>query len=328
LTPIATVIFTGMEIPALAAITGFTGYSWLAFLFLFLVIHGIADILLIILEFCGIKPTKNLSREILIFTLVISISTLSYGYFEAKNIEIKRLTLKTDKLPSKYKKIRIAQISDVHFSPLISTEKATEIKNLISKEKPDLIISTGDLLDRAIRNHDQVAKIMSQLQAPFGKFAITGNHEFIADLNYSINFTQKCGFKLIRNDYLVVKDSLNLVGLDDYSASRFGFIQDISEYDILKKVDVSKYTILLKHQPRTEESNYPLFDLQLSGHTHAGQIFPFTLLVKFVFNYIDGLYKLDKNTLLYVNRGTGTWGPPIRFLATPEITIIDIINKK
>lgn len=327
LTPVATVFFSYRGIPFWAAITGFTGYGWLAFLFLFLVIHGAADIILFIAERGGFIPPGYMAKEVLAGTLILSVSLLGYGIHEAATLPVERLTIETVKLPRDVKTLKIMQISDIHFSPMISVEKALLIKNIALAEKPDIIISTGDFLDRSIRNSDEVASVMRSIPAPKGKFAITGNHEFISGLEESIDFIEKSGFTMIRNRTVTVA-GINLAGVDDLSAKRYGY--DVKS-DEVKALDESAgnglYTILLKHQPRVAESSVGRFDLQLSGHTHGGQIFPFTLLVKIAFPYICGDYDLGNGSRIHVSRGTGTWGPPVRFIARPEVTIIELRRK-
>lgn len=324
LTPVATTFFSYRGIPFWAAITGFTGYSWLAFLFLFLVIYGAVDIVLFIAERAGFVPPRYMAREVFIVTLVVSISLLGYGFYEARQIRIERITVETPKLPAGIDRVRIVQLSDIHFSPMISVGAAKKIRALVEHERPDIIVSTGDFLDRAIFNSDEVARVMGGMKAPMGNYAITGNHEYIADVNTSVAFIEKSGFTMLRNRGVTVKKILNLVGVDDLTAERFGERGTVSEEEALRSVPGELYTVLLKHQPRVTKKNTPLYDLQLSGHTHAGQIFPFTMLVRLVFPYICGMYSIDENTMLYVSRGTGTWGPPVRFLVPPEITVIDV----
>jgi len=232
--------------------------------------------------------------------------------------------VETPKLPAGIDRVRIVQLSDIHFSPMISVGAAKKIRALVEHERPDIIVSTGDFLDRAIFNSDEVARVMGGMKAPMGNYAITGNHEYIADVNTSVAFIEKSGFTMLRNRGVTVKNILNLVGVDDLTAERFGERGTVSEEEALRSVPGELYTVLLKHQPRVTKKNTPLYDLQLSGHTHAGQIFPFTMLVRLVFPYICGMYTIDGNTMLYVSRGTGTWGPPVRFLVPPEITVIDV----
>jgi len=327
LTPVATFIFSAREMSILASITGFTGYSWLAFLGLFLVIHGILDLIVFILEKRGREFSKKTIQIITAVAVSINVIIIIYGYFEALNIQVEKVTFVSPKI-KEGRTIKIVQISDVHFSPIISVHSAKKIRDLVQKQNPDIIISTGDFLDRAIRKKKEVAAVMRTLKAPLGKYAITGNHEFIADIKYSVNFIENSGFKLIRNDTVIIDDMINLSGVDDLSASRFGYTIKISEATVLSKVDTKNYTILLKHQPKVNLENTKNYDLQLSGHTHAGQIFPFTLFAKIAFPYLCGFYKINDHTDIYVNRGTGTWGPPIRFLVTPEITVIELKHGK
>lgn len=326
LAPLATIFFSYRGIPFWAAITGFTGYSWLAFLFLFLVINGTADILLFAAEKTGFIPPGYMAREILAVTMVISVSLLGYGVHEAGTLPVERLVIETAKFPPDVKILKIMQISDIHFSPIISVDKAKLIKNIAEIEKPDILVSTGDFLDRSIRNSDDVAEVMRSIGAPKGKFAVTGNHEFITGIDGSVEFLERSGFTMIRNRALTAA-GINLAGVDDLSAKRFELYKEADEKGILSVAANGLFTILLKHQPRVKRESIGLFDLQLSGHTHGGQIFPFTLLVKMAFPYICGEYDLGSGSRLYVSRGTGTWGPPVRFVARPEVTIIELRRK-
>ncbi len=326
LTPVATVIFSQHGPTFMAAITGFTGYSWLAFLFLFLVIHGISDVVLFTTEKAGFSPPEYTARLVFFLTMVISIAILFYGRYEAKQIQIERIVVKTQKLPANDSKITIVQLSDIHFSPITGVKTAQMLHNLVQKEKPDIIVSTGDLLDRGIRRPNEVAAILRSMKAPMGKYAVTGNHEFFVGIEDSIKFTAESGFKTIRNDIVNVNNELSIMGVDDPTASRFGLKLKVNEKELMSRLNPSRFNLLLKHQPRIETTSLGKFDLQLSGHTHAGQIFPFTILVKLAFPYICGWYELEKHSRLYVSRGTGTWGPPFRFLASPEITVFELRN--
>jgi hypothetical protein len=328
LTPVATTIFSYQGIPLMAAITGFPGYSWLAFLFLFLLIHGSVDIILFAAEKAGFVPSGYMAREILIVTMVLSGSVLAYGYHEAKDIKVERLVVETNKLPAGTKELKIVQLSDVHFSPINSVDLAAKIKSIVNIEKPDIIVSTGDFLDRAIRNRTGVIAALNGLSAPLGKYAVTGNHEFIAGIDNSVDFISRAGFLLLRNRNVSIDGVINLAGVDDSDAPRFGIKIDKSEKDVLEEAEPGKFTILLKHRPVIDRQTSAMFDLQLSGHTHAGQIYPLRFIVKLIFKYAAGFYIIDNNTVLYVSKGAGTTGPPIRVLAPPEITVIVLKHKR
>jgi predicted MPP superfamily phosphohydrolase len=120
---------------------------------------------------------------------------------------------------------------------------------------------------------------------------------------------------------------MNVAGVDDPAARRFGLFTDIPEMNILSTLDPEQFTLLLKHKPVIDEDSLGMFDLQLSGHTHRGQIFPFKFIVQIFFPKLSGYFDLKENSHLYVSRGTGTWGPPIRFLSPPEVTVIDLVGE-
>ncbi len=218
------------------------------------------------------------------------------------------------------------QISDVHFSPLIGIYMAERINSIAKEQSPDLLVSTGDLLDPGIIDRDQIVTILKDIDLPLGKIAVMGNHEFYSTVDYSEKFIEDSGFTLLRDGVIEVGDSLVIGGVDDPAIRR---VMDatpppIHKYMSLKSKD--RYSILLKHQPRIEGNSEKYIDLQLSGHTHAGQIYPFKYFVQLLFPYMHGRYDLEDGAILYVSRGAGTWGPPFRFLAPPEITIIEIVG--
>ncbi len=326
LTPIATIIFSRYDQPAIAAITGFAGYSWLAFLGLFLGIHGVADISLFTAERFGVKASEQFTRLISITTLLLCISILVYGSFEAKDIQVENISIQTDKIAPN-KKIKIMQISDVHFSPLIGVSMAEKINKIAENNNPDLLVSTGDLLDPGIIDRNKIVSILSNIKPSLGKLAVMGNHEFYSTVEYSENFIAEAGFALLRDRTIEIGEDLIVGGVDDPAIRRVKEAVPPPVKGFMNRKTQDRYTILLKHQPHIEKGSEEFFDLQLSGHTHAGQIYPFYYFVKMIFPRMEGRFELEKNSILYVNRGAGTWGPPFRFLAQPEITILEIIGK-
>ena len=119
---------------------------------------------------------------------------------------------------------------------------------------------------------------------------------------------------------------INIAGVDDPTVDAYGLAKETTETKLLSGLSRQHFTVLLKHRPVIEKNNVGYFDLQLSGHTHNGQIFPFNFVVRRFYPFITGYFSLPNDAHLYVNRGTGTWGPPIRFLSPPEITVIDLIH--
>jgi hypothetical protein len=225
-------------------------------------------------------------------------------------------------------RLRIVQISDVHLGLIVREDRLRTIINVVKELQPDILVSTGDLVDGQINELDGLSDLFKEINPVFGKFAITGNHEFYAGLDQAIAFTEKAGFTLLRGKAVNINGVINIAGVDDRTAERYGLYADINEAKLLSGLDQEVFTLLLKHRPRVHEGSTGLFDLQLSGHTHKGQIFPFSLVTAMYFPMDSGFINLPARSSLYVSRGTGTWGPPMRFLSPPEITVFDIVSKK
>lgn len=319
---------------SLAINLSWLGYTWMAFVVLFLFFGIITDVLrfsFFLISKIALLDLSSIFNKIpkisyFIVPLLISVILVIYGYFEAINIKTERIIIETDKIR---KNTRIVQISDVHVGLIWREKRVKKIVEIISEAKPDIVVSTGDLVDAQIDRLNHLADLFKEIKPPYGKFAITGNHEFYAGLTQALSFIEKSGFVVLRDSGLILKDlNINLIGLDDYEAERYGFNLNIDNSNLLRGFGQTGYTILLKHRPFVDREFIDYFDLQLSGHTHKGQLFPFSLLTGLYYNKRDaGLIELKKGKYLYVSRGTGTWGPPIRIFAPPEITIIDIIIK-
>ncbi len=306
------------------------GYTWMGTLFLFVCAAFIIDVYHVIVylisalshgAFLNLMPSAKTSFYV---PLVFSITVAIYGYFEAKSIHTERIEINTSKLPEGIGRLRIVQISDVHIGLII---RKTRLKNIIDKVKaadPDILVSTGDLVDGQINSLSGLADMIKEIHTKYGGFAITGNHEFYAGVEHAMDFTRKAGFVVLRGEGLNVNGIINVAGVDDPAGKPFGVYKETSEKALLSNLPENRFTILLKHRPIVDKESIGLFDLQLSGHTHKGQIFPFSLITKLSYIIDAGYMDLGSNAALYVNRGAGTWGPPIRFLAPPEITIIDL----
>lgn len=308
----------------LARALSYIGYTWMGLLFLFCSISMPLDIL-------GFFTNRInfLRRSINIpvsFSFIVSSSLATaivfYGFFEARNIRIERHTIKTQKISER---IRIVQISDVHIGLIVRGDRIRRIVDLIKRENPDIVVSTGDLVDGQINNLRGLSDILYEVKPRYGKFAVTGNHEFYAGLKQAIEFTEKAGFMVLRGEGITVSNLINIAGVDDPAGKDYNQYIDISEKHLLSQFPKERFTILLKHRPTVKGDSIGFFDLQLSGHTHKGQIFPFSLFTWLYYPVHAGKMSLTDSSYLYVSRGTGTWGPPIRFLAPPEITVIDLI---
>jgi hypothetical protein len=317
-----------------ACTLSYIGYIWMGVLFLFFVISIFFDAYRLLIYVAGRINGKNLSSLIpsplyfFIIALIVSLSMNAYGYFEAKNIRTEAITIHTSKIPKVIGRFRIIQVSDVHIGMIIRNERLENIVSAVRRAEPDLVVSTGDLLDGQIDNIASAADLLREIRPRYGKIAVMGNHEFFAGIEAALAFHERAGFLVLRGEALTPADWVSIAGVDDATGSRFGDYRYVPEKELLAKLPEKTFRLLLKHRPDIEPESPGLFDLQLSGHTHRGQIYPFVWLTRLVFPYHSGYYPLPKDSRLYVNRGVGTWGPPVRFLAPPEVTIIDLLHKE
>ena len=316
---------------ALARGLAYISYMWMGLLFVFITSSFLFDIY----KFLHYLA-RNLSGSLLanltlsprgytLISIFLSIAIIGYGYFEALNIRTEHITIETDKLPASIEKIRIAQISDVHLGLIVGKLRFGRMLDNVREARPDLLVSTGDLVDGHMDDPESLAVMLKNIPTRYGKYAITGNHEFYAGLKDALAFTEKAGFTVLRGKGQTVQGVINIVGLDDPARGPYRSEHMVLEKELLQSLPREKFTLFLKHQPVISKSSLSLFDLQLSGHTHQGQIFPFNFMTRLAYRIPSGLTNLGNNTRIYVSRGTGTWGPPIRFLAPPEVTVIDLV---
>ncbi len=317
-----------------ARLAAYAGYIWMGAVFLFFAVSLAMDIArFLVYLFClGIRSgMPGYIRSNLLFfiaPLAVSVLVAAYGLYEAQDIRIERVRITTNKLPAGIEKLTIVQISDVHLGLLIREERLKKIVKAIQEEDPHILVSTGDLVDGQINNLNGLYDMLKGIRPRYGKFAIMGNHEFYAGIDVSTDFTRKAGFRMLRGESVTIDGAINVAGVDDAVSGRHGNDTYRQERAALSGLPPGIFTILLKHRPVVDPSSARTFDLQLSGHTHNGQIFPFTYLTRIAFPMYAGLHRLEGGSLLYVSRGSGTWGPPIRFLAPPEVTVIELTRGK
>ncbi len=316
-----------------ARLMSYIGYTWLGLLFLFISISLCIDLYRLIIYFAGFVLKKDFSfinvpiRYAFFIPLGISIIIALYGYFEAKNIRTEKLTIETPKISKEIGSLKIVQISDVHLGLIVREKRLKRIIAEVKKAVPDILISTGDLVDGQINELTGLAKLLGEINPKYGKFAVTGNHEFYAGLEQSLRLTEKAGFRILRGEGLTVA-GINIIGIDDPAVEYYGLAKRISEKELLLKFDQKNFTLFLKHRPLLDKNSIGLFDLQVSGHIHRGQIFPFSIITALYYPVNSGVINLPNNAFFYVSRGSGTWGPPIRFLAPPEVTLIELIHRE
>lgn len=313
-----------------AQIMAYVGYTWMGVLFLFCSASMVIDASRLLVSAGGFIMRKDISPLMpsgtlsFMIPLLLSLAIACYGYFEAKNIRTERIVISTPKIPKDIGRLTIAQISDVHLGLIVREDRLGRILDEVKKANPDIFISTGDLVDGQMAKMNGLAGMLRAVNPPYGKFAITGNHEFYAGLDQALAFTRDAGFVILRGK--AFSGIINIAGVDDRAGKAFKTYKEISDRELLSGLPKEKFTLFLKHRPLLDQDALPLFDLQLSGHVHKGQIFPFSILTYLYYPMHAGYSRLPWNARLYVSRGSGTWGPPIRFLAPPEVTIIELVH--
>lgn len=316
----------GLE--SIAIPLAYAGYLWMGFLFLFFTTSVMFDSVRLLLRLSGLLShgCQFTDRQTFLASLFVSLLVVVYGCHEAGDIRTEKVTIRTEKLPPSLPRLTIAQISDVHLGLIVREKRLKAIVRAIENARPHVLVSTGDLVDGQMDGMENLAAELRKLKPEYGKFAVTGNHEWYAGIGPALDFTRRAGFFVLSGQSYQVGGVLNIAGFDDPAAVRTG-ITGGNESDILGKVPRGEFTLLLKHRPVVDKRSVGLFDLQLSGHVHKGQIFPFGLLTRLVYPVATGLSNWGISSL-YVSRGTGTWGPPIRFLAPPEVTVIELVKAK
>jgi len=316
----------------LAVFLAYFAYTWMGIIFLFAAGALAVDCYRIFAWGLNFLLHKNFLFSLspkatffipLLFSLLITI----IGSFEVWDIRLEKVALASPKIPAAMNGLRIVQISDVHLGLIVRHKRLAKILAAVKKARPDILVSTGDLVDGQINDLEGLAEMLQEIKPRYGKFAVTGNHEFYAGLQEALAFTERAGFTVLRNKGLPVVDALNIAGVDDRTSRYWDKLTETPEADMLQSLDKGKFTLLLKHRPEVDKASLGLFDLQLSGHTHKGQIFPFNIVTLLYFPIHWGCLNPIDHCFLYVSRGSGTWGPPIRFLSPPEVTLIELISE-
>jgi hypothetical protein len=299
-------------------IAAWANYTWMAYLFLFMCIGLLFDFGFILSRLLNLAWPVNPMWTLRLVAL-IALALLVYGFFEARQIRIERIDIPTPKLASG--RVTIAQISDLHLGVMQGERLLDRVMPRLRELQPDIVVATGDIVDGEGDDFAALARRFHAYRPPLGAYAVTGNHEYYAGLEHSLAFMRNAGFTLLRGESARA-GGIVLAGVDDPSVAKSLQRADEDEARALASASGEAFTILLKHQPRVLEASP--FDLQLSGHVHGGQIYPFVHFTRMAYKFHTGLTELADGRRLYVSRGTGTWGPPIRLFAPPEISLITI----
>ena len=312
------------------------GSFWLgAMLYFFLIIY-ILDIVRLINHFMPFYPhfiRANYPRvkEIIALSSIGLVATiLMVGYINALSPRIRTLNLDIPKSANGRNSLNIVSASDIHLGTLVGRHRFDLIADEILALKPDIVLFPGDILDEDLAPviRENIGESLRRIKAPLGVYAITGNHEYIGGVEAATRYLLEHEITLLRDSVVKIDDAFFLVGREDRSIAGFTGRRRLPLDQLLTQVDTSLPVILMDHQPfELEQVSSRNIDLQISGHTHHGQLWPFNFITKAVYEVSWG-YKNKDGTHIYVSSGVGTWGPPVRTGNRPEIVNIKLYFKE
>ncbi|MET9230590.1 metallophosphoesterase [Lentzea sp. NPDC003310] len=321
------------------------GFIWLAVLFYLAIALGVAEVPRRILlrrasaapmpVAAGAAPAEPvevvpdpsrrlfISRSVAIGSGLAAGGVVGYGMTQALgDPQLLNVPVTLDKLQKSLSGFRIAVVSDIHLGPLLGRSHTERIVRIINEQQADLVAIVGDLVDGTVAELGEAAAPLRDLVSKHGSFFVTGNHEYFSGHEQWIAELDRLGVNPLRNEGLTVAGGIEVVGVNDVTGRSYDDGPDFGK--ALAGRNSANPVVLLSHQPVqvTDASSHGV-DLQLSGHTHGGQMVPFNFLVPLQQPSTAGLSKVD-DTWLYTSRGAGFWGPPVRVGAPPDITMIEL----
>ena len=304
------------------------GGYWIAAFVYLLGLVAIIDIFRLLGRKLDIVPgfLKN-NTWFLAFAVVASVAVLlAIGTYNAMIPKITEYDISIDKRAGNFKKLKCAMISDVHLGEVISRDRLKRAVELINGMEPDIVVITGDLFDGAVEpvKKENMLEELRGIKSKYGTYAIMGNHEYFSNSVDEISkMIEATGVTVLRDKTIKIADSFYIVGREDKTGQRFGY-KRAELKELLRGIDETLPVIVLDHQPsELDEPRQAGVDLQLSGHTHAGQFFPANIVTNMIFEEDYGYLKDGKFNLL-VSCGYGTWGPTVRIGSQSEVVELNI----
>ena len=249
-----------------------------------------------------------------------TVCLLTYGYFNYKHPDINHLDITLDK-PLQGQPMKIVAISDIHLGNGTRKPQLQKFVEMINAQEPDLIIIGGDLIDNSLTPlyQQKMVEELNQLKAPMGIYLAPGNHEYISGMEACEQFLKGTPIRLLRDSIVTLPNGLQLIGRDDRSNRR-----RLPIAELMKQADASKPTLLIDHQPYEVAKKDSLgIDIQFSGHTHRGQVWPLSLLVDNMYEQSHG-YRRWTNSHVYVSSGLSLWGPPFRIGTKSDMLVMTV----
>jgi predicted MPP superfamily phosphohydrolase len=308
------------------------GAIWFAFLVYFILILLFVDIIRLIDSWFHFLPAffQNNYEQTKKVTALVVIAVVGLivflGNLNKRDITIKNLELTFPKGNGKLNEINIVAASDLHLSPIDGERLLSKIIDKMNYLNPDIVLLAGDIVDDKAEILDQrkIGESFQRLNPKYGVYNINGNHEFINEVEASVKYAEHLGIKVLRDEYILVDSSFYLIGREDVAMKQFTGKARKSLEEIISTIESDYPKILLDHTPvKLEQAEKNKIDLQLSGHTHHGQIWPANIITNMIYEVSWGYLKKGK-THYYVSSGAGTWGPPVRTGSKSEIVNIKI----
>jgi predicted MPP superfamily phosphohydrolase len=295
------------------------GHIWLGVLSITFTIFVLKDIFSIFL------PEH---RKILTYaSIVVSIAAIAFAIIQVKQPpKLKEIQIPVARLSQSQSGFRIIHLSDIHINHFTSKEWIESLVERVNQQNPDVILITGDVIDDHLDRIKEFPPILRQLKSKHGIYVVSGNHEYYGGIQHFNDFCDQSNFHILNNETITIDKGLHIVGIPDDTAKSFS----LPGPDLgiaMRNIQDDQPIILMSHKPvGFPEAVKKGVSLQLSGHTHSGQILPLNLLVPLAFKYSYGLYELD-TAYIYTTSGTGLWGPPMRIFTSSEIVSIDLISQ-
>ncbi len=320
---------------SVAGVFNWIGSFWFAamlYFFLFILVIDIARLLDHWFHFFPDVITANYARTkfiTMIFTMGLVMVLIAYGFINASVVRITRLQLQVEKEAGTLKSLRAVVLSDIHLGTVIGAKKLGNIVKKVNELSPDIVLLAGDVVDENIKHviKQNLGIHLENIKSKYGVYAVTGNHEFIGGVGPAVSYLEKHNVHFLRDTAILINNSFWIVGRNDKDMPRFNGKSRKAIETLMADVDKKFPVILLDHQPFfLENSAETGVDIQFSGHTHNGQMFPLNLITRGIY-HPDWGYRRIGNTHFYVSCGVGTWGPPVRIGNYPEIINAEILFK-
>jgi predicted MPP superfamily phosphohydrolase len=329
LTFVAAKIIESRHSSVLTDILNIVGGFWMAFLLYGFILLLLSDIGMLFLRLPGFISGQDFllyRKWSFIITLIISSLLITGGFINAILPTIKKYEININKSAGEVKTLRIAAVSDIHLGSVIRKRSIRKLSEMLTEMKPDVVFLLGDIVDGEIGPviRGDLLKYFACPKCADGLFAITGNHEFIGGADRTIPYIESKGIRILKDEVISLDGGIQVIGRIDRDSRSFFGKERKPLGELIKQVNIYKPVILLDHQPfRLDESEKYGIDLQLSGHTHNGQMWPLNYLTRKIFELSYG-YMRKGNTQIIVSSGFGLWGPRIRSGSRSEVLLINI----